>query len=81
MKKQAIKENMRLADLMAEASCIKQKNLQELAAEELKIKMEIKRAKTSVKIMEGQEHRFRETAIQEDLGNKLSKTRNFLEKV
>ena len=81
MKKQAIKENMRLADLMAEASCIKQKNLQELAAEELKIKMEINRAKTSVKIMEGQEHKFRETAIQEDLGNKLSKTRNFLEKV
>ena len=81
MKKQAIKENMRLADLMAEASCIKQKNLQELAAEELKIKMEIKQAKTSVKIMEGQEHKFREMAIQEDLDNKLSKTRNFLEKV
>ena len=41
MKEQTIKEEMRLANLMAEASYIKQKKLQELSVEELKIKMEI----------------------------------------
>ena len=45
MKEQAIKEKMRLADLMAEASYMKQKKLQELIVEELKIKMEIEQAK------------------------------------
>ena len=41
---------MRLADLMAEASYLKQKKLQELSVEELKIKMEIEQAKARVKL-------------------------------
>ena len=41
MKEQAIKKKIKLADLMTEASYMKKKNLQEVAAEELKIKMEI----------------------------------------
>ena len=52
MKEQAVKEKMRLVDLMAEASYMEQKKLQELAAEELKIKMEIEQEKARVKIME-----------------------------
>ena len=50
MTEQAIKEMMRLADLMAEASYMMQKNLQELTLEELKIKMEIEQAKARVKL-------------------------------
>ena len=49
MKEQAIKEKMRLADLMAG-----------ITLEELKIKMEIEQAKARVKIMEGEEQKFRE---------------------
>ena len=49
MKVQAIKEKMRLADSMAEASNMKQKKLRELASEELKIKMKIERAKARFK--------------------------------
>ena len=64
---------MRLADLMTEASYMKQKKLQELAVEELKIKMEIEQAKARVKIMEGWEQKFGEMANQEDLGNKPEK--------
>ena len=44
-----------LACLMAEASYIKQEKLQELAAVELKIKIEIEQAKARVKIIEGEE--------------------------
>ena len=66
MKEQAIKEKMRLADLN-----MKQK-LQELAMEELKIKMEIEQANVRGKIMEGREQKFGETANQEDLGNRPS---------
>ena len=40
-KEEAIKKKMRFADLMTEVSCTKQKKLQELATEELKVKMEI----------------------------------------
>ena len=65
MKEQAVKEKMRLVDLMAEASYMKQKKLQELAAEELKIKMEIEQEKARVKIMEGGEQKFGEIANQE----------------
>ena len=69
MKEQAIKQKMRLADLMAETFCMKQRKLQELATEELKIKMETKQAKARVKIMEGEEQKFGEMAKnQEDLG-------------
>ena len=50
---------------MAEASYMKQKKLQELAAEELKIKMEIEQEKARVKIMEGGEQKFGEIANQE----------------
>ena len=49
MKVQAIKEKMRLADSMEEASNMKQKKLRELASEELKIKMKIERAKARFK--------------------------------
>ena len=41
IKEQAVKEKMRLADLMAEVSYMKQKKLQELVVEELKIKMDL----------------------------------------
>ena len=69
MKEQAIKQKMRRADLMAETFCMKQRKLQELATEELKIKMETKQAKARVKIMEGEEQKFGEMAKnQEDLG-------------
>ena len=67
MKEQAIKEKMRLADLNR-----KQKKLQELAMEELKIKMEIEQANVRGKIMEGREQKFGETANQEDLRNRPS---------
>ena len=70
MKEQVIKEKMRLADLMAEASYMKQKKLQELIVEELKIKMEIEQAKARVKIMEEEEQKFGEMENQEDLGNR-----------
>ena len=72
MKEQAIKEKMRVEDLMAEASYMKQKKLQELAVEEFKIKMEIEQAKSRVKIMKGEKRKFGEITNQEDLGNKLS---------
>ena len=69
MKEQAIKQKTRRADLMAETFCMKQRKLQELATEELKIKMETKQAKARVKIMEGEEQKFGEMAKnQEDLG-------------
>ena len=72
MNKQTINKKMRLADLMAEASYMQQKELQELAVEELKIKMEIEQAKARVKIMEGGEQKFGEMANQDNLGNKPS---------
>ena len=50
MKEQAIKEKMRLTDLMAESSYMKQKKLQEIATEQLKIKIEIEEA--NVRAME-----------------------------
>lgn len=50
MKEQAIEEKMRLTDLMAESSYMKQKNLQEIATEQLKIKIEIEEA--NVRAME-----------------------------
>ena len=50
MKEQAIEEKMRLADLMAESSYMKQKKLQEIAKEQLKIKIEIEEA--NVRAME-----------------------------
>ena len=75
MKEQAIKEKMRLADLN-----MKQKKLQELAMEELKIKMEIEQANVRGKIMEGGEQKFGETANQEDLGNKPSEKMQLPEK-
>ena len=59
---EAIKEKMRFADLMTEVSCMKQKKLQELATEELKVKMEIERAKAGVNIMEGETQTFGEIA-------------------
>ena len=55
MKDQAIKEKMRLAGFMEEASYTKQKKLQERATEELKIDMETEQAKARVKIMEGEQ--------------------------
>ena len=70
IKEQAIKEKMRLADLMAEASYMKQKKLQEFIVEELKIKMEIEQAKARAKIMEEEEQKFGEMENQEDLGNR-----------
>ena len=45
MKEQAIEEKMRLTNSMAEASNMKQKKLQEISTEELKIKIEIEKAK------------------------------------
>ena len=80
MKEQAIKEKMKLADLKAKAPYMKQKNLQELAVEELKIKIEIEQVKTRVKIMEGGEQKFKKTANQEDLGNKHSEKLQLPEK-
>ena len=71
---------MRLADLMAEASYMKQKKLQEHAMEELKIKLETEQAKARVKIMEGGEQKFGEMANQEDLGNKTSEKLQLPEK-
>lgn len=50
MKEQAIEEKMRLTDLMAESSYMKQKKLQEIAKEQLKIKIEIEEA--NVRAME-----------------------------
>ena len=49
---------------MAEASYIKQEKLKELAAVELKIKIEIEQAKVRVKIMEGEEQKSGERQIQ-----------------
>ena len=69
MKEQAIK---RLADLMAEASYVKLKKLQELATEQLKIKMEIEQAIARDKIIKEEEQKFGKMANQEDLGYKLS---------
>ena len=43
MKDQAIKEKMTLTDLMTETSYMKQKKLQKVAVEELKINMKIER--------------------------------------
>ena len=43
MKDQAIKEKMTLIDLMTETSYMKQKKLQNVAVEELKINMKIER--------------------------------------
>ena len=77
MKKETIKEKARLADLMAEASAMKQKKLQELATEELKIKMEIEQVKARVKVMEGEEQKFKKMANQEDLDNELSEKLQF----
>ena len=57
-KSKPIKEKMRLADLMAEASYMRQKKLQELAMEELKTKMEIEQVKARVKIMGGEGQEF-----------------------
>ena len=45
MKEQAIEEKMRLTNSMAEASNMKQKKLQEISTEELKIRIEIEKAK------------------------------------
>ena len=50
MKEQAIEEKMRLTDLMAESSYMKQKKLQEITKEQLKIKIEIEEA--NVRAME-----------------------------
>ena len=50
MKEQAIEEKMRLTDLMAESSYMKQKKLQEIAKEQLKINIEIEEA--TVRAME-----------------------------
>ena len=77
MKEETIKEKARLADLMAEASTMKQKKLQELATEELKIKMEIEQVKARVKVMEGEEQKFKKMANQEDLDNELSEKLQF----
>ena len=77
MKEETIKEKARLADLMAEASAMKQKKLQELATEELKIKMEIEQVKARVKVMEGEEQKFKKMANQEDLDNELSEKLQF----
>ena len=62
---------------MAEASAMKQKKLQELATEELKIKMEIEQLKARVKVMEGEEQKFKKMANQEDLDNELSEKLQF----
>ena len=77
MKEETIKEKVRLADLMAEASAMKQKKLQELATEELKIKMEIEQVKARIKVMEGEEQKFKKMANQEDLDNELSEKLQF----
>ena len=77
MKEETIKEKARLADLMAEASAMKQKKLQELATEELKIKMEIEQVKARVKVMEREEQKFKKMANQEDLDNELSEKLQF----
>ena len=77
MKEETIKEKARLADLMAEASAMKQKKLQELATEELKIKMEIEQVKARIKVMEGEEQKFKKMANQEDLDNELSEKLQF----
>ena len=62
---------------MAEASAMKQKKLQELATEELKIKMEIEQLKARVKVMEGEEQKLKKMANQEDLDNELSEKLQF----
>ena len=56
---------------------MKQKKLQELATEELKIKMEIEQLKARVKVMEGEEQKFKKMANQEDLDNELSEKLQF----
>ena len=73
MKEQAIKEKMRLADLMSQASYLKQKKLKELSVEDLKTKMEREQAKGRVIITEGGEQKFGEMTNHEDLGNKPDK--------
>ena len=72
MKEQAIKQKMKLSDLMAEISYIKQKKLQEPAVKELKINMQIDSVKARVKIMEGEEKKLGEMTKQEELGKKFS---------
>ena len=69
---------MKLVDLMAKASYMKEKNPQELAEEELKINMEIER-NPGVKSTKGEEHKFGTTSMskQEDLGHKLSEKMQF----
>ena len=72
MKEQAIKQKMKLSDLMAEISYIKQKKLQEPAVKELKVNMQVDSVKARVKIMEGEEKKLGEMAKQEELGKKFS---------
>ena len=62
---------MKPADLMTEASYMKQKELQELTVAKLKINMKIGRAKTRSKITEGEEKKFGGMTKQEDLGYKF----------
>ena len=71
---------MGLADLMAEPSYMKQKKLQDLAAEELRIKIDIEQAKPRVKIVEGEKQKFGEMTNQKNLGNKLSEKLQFRQK-
>ena len=63
---------MKPADLMAEVSYMKQKELQELTVAKLKINMKIGRAKTRSKITEGEEKKFGGMVKQEDLGHNFS---------
>ena len=72
MKDQPIKDMMKLADLMTEASNMKQKKLQERPVEKVKINTRIEGAKTWAKIIEGQEQKFGEMAKHENLDYKLS---------
>ena len=75
MKDQAVQEKIKLADLIAEASFMKEKKMQELAAEELNLKLEIERTRARVKIMEGGEQE------NEDAVSKGNKGKNFYERV
>ena len=81
MKEQAIKEKMRLKDLMAEASYMKQKKLKDLAMEKLEVKMEIVRGKSTVKIMEREEQKFGNMQIRKILVKNFMSNCNFLRKI